>query len=100
MTVDANDRLARQICFLVETEKLKGVLRKTSPIHVARYENSAEHSWTLALMAMLLVHDLVEVDAGDTLCYDLASNETKAERERCAAERLFSLLPSDQEREF
>ncbi|HZE57872.1 MAG TPA: HD domain-containing protein [Chthoniobacterales bacterium] len=118
MTVDVNDRLARQICFLVETEKLKGVLRKTSPIHVARYENSAEHSWTLALMAMLLaehaveeldamrviqmllVHDLVEVDAGDTFCYDLASNETKAERERCAAERLFGLLPSDQEREF
>jgi len=116
--VDEKGRLARQICFLVETEKLKGVLRKTSPISVGRYENSAEHSWTLALMAMvliehadedldamrvlqtLIVHDLVEVDAGDTFCYDSASNETKAERERCAAERLFGLLPTDQEREF
>lgn len=116
--MDANDRLARQICFLVETEKLKGVLRKTSPIHAARYENSAEHSWSLALMAMLLaehadekldavrvlqmllVHDLVEVDAGDTFCYDLAANATKAERERCAAERLFGLLPENQERDF
>ncbi|PZR74710.1 MAG: phosphohydrolase [Chthoniobacterales bacterium] len=116
--MDANGRLARQISFLVETEKLKGVLRKTSPIHAARYENSAEHSWSLALMAMLLaehadekldamrvlqmllVHDLVEVDAGDTFCYDLAANATKAERERCAAERLFGLLPEDQERDF
>ncbi len=118
MTVNADDRLTRQIGFLVETEKLKGILRKTSPIHIERYENSAEHSWTLALMAMvlaehtdekldvmrvlqmLLVHDLVEVDAGDTFCYDLAANATKADRERCAAERLFGLLPEDQEREF
>jgi 5'-deoxynucleotidase YfbR-like HD superfamily hydrolase len=118
MTVNADDRLARQIGFLVETEKLKGILRKTSPIHLERYENSAEHSWTLALMAMvlaehtdekldlmrvlqmLLVHDLVEVDAGDTFCYDLAANVTKADRERYAAERLFGLLPEDQEREF
>ena len=116
--MERKERLARQICFLVETEKLKGVLRKTSPIHAARYENSAEHSWTLALMAMLLaehtdekpdalrvlqmllVHDLVEVDAGDTFCYDLAANATKVERERCAAQRLFSLLPEDQEWEF
>ena len=116
--MEAKERLARQIGFIVETEKLKGVLRKTSPIQVARYENSAEHSWTLALMAMvlaehadetldpvrvlqmLLVHDLVEVDAGDTFCYDLAANATKMERERCAAERLFGLLPEDQEREF
>jgi len=118
MRVNADDRLTRQIGFLVETEKLKGILRKTSPIHIERYENSAEHSWTLALMAMvlaehtdekldvmrvlqmLLVHDLVEVDAGDTFCYDLAANATKADRERCAAERLFGLLPEDQEREF
>ena len=116
--MDVKDRLAQQICFIVETEKLKGVLRKTSPIYAARYENSAEHSWSLALMAMvlaehadeqlnpvrvlqmLLVHDLVEVDAGDTFCYDLAANATKAARERCAAERLFGLLPEDQEREF
>ncbi len=116
--MNADDRLTRQIGFLVETEKLKGILRKTSPIHIERYENSAEHSWTLALMAMvlaehtdekldvmrvlqmLLVHDLVEVDAGDTFCYDLAANATKADRERCAAERLFGLLPEDQEREF
>ncbi len=116
MTV--RERLQRQIQFLIETERLKGILRRVSPIGVPRYENSAEHSWTLTLMAvllsehanedlnllrvmqMLLVHDLVEIDAGDTFCFDLAENATKAEREACAADRLFALLPEDQEREF
>lgn len=116
--MNPRDRLQHQICFLLETEQLKGILRRVSPIGLARYENSAEHSWTLALMAMLLVehasenvnllrvmqmllvHDLVEIDAGDTFCFDLAENATKAEREACAAQRLFGLLPEDQEKEF
>lgn len=112
------DRIGQQIRFLVETEKLKAVLRQTSPVGVARYENSAEHSWTLALMAvvlaehvdqqldllrvlrMLLIHDLVEIDAGDTFCYDAAANVTKADREARAAERVFGLLPADQASEL
>ena len=116
MTV--RERLQRQIHFLIETERLKGILRRVSPIGVPRYENSAEHCWTLTLMAvllsehanedlnllrvmqMLLVHDLVEIDAGDTFCFDLEENATKAEREACAADRLFALLPEDQDREF
>ena len=106
------------MAFLVETEKLKAVLRRTSPINAARRENTAEHSWTLALMAivlaehadqqldllrvlrMLLIHDLVEIDAGDTFCYDTAANLTKADRESRAAERIFGLLPEPQAKEF
>ena len=116
--MDPTDRLSSQIEFLVETEKLKGVLRRTSPINAERRENTAEHSWTLALMAvvlaehanqpldllrvlrMLLVHDLVEIDAGDTFCYDTAATVTKAEREARAAERIFGLLPEPQANEF
>ncbi|MFN2476891.1 MAG: HD domain-containing protein [Chthoniobacterales bacterium] len=112
------EKLQRQIAFLVETERLKGIVRKVSPIGVPRYENSAEHSWTLALMAvllsehsdtqidllhvmkMLLIHDLVEIDAGDTFCFDLVENATKAEREVCAADRIFALLPDEQCAEF
>ena len=116
--MNPTDRLSRQIAFLVETEKLKAVLRRTSPINAARRENTAEHSWTLALMAivlaehadqqldllrvlrMLLIHDLVEIDAGDTFCYDTAANATKADRETRAAERIFGLLPEPQASEF
>jgi putative hydrolases of HD superfamily len=116
--MNPNDRLSRQIGFLVETEKLKAVLRRTSPIGAARRENTGEHSWTLALMAivlaehanqqfdllrvlrMLLVHDIVEIDAGDTFCYDTAANATKADREARAAERIFGLLPEPQATEF
>lgn len=89
------DKLHHQIAFLVESERLKGIVRRVSPIGVPRYENSAEHSWTLALMAvllcehsdaqldllrviqMLLIHDLVEIDAGDTFCFDLAGMPRK-----------------------
>lgn len=110
----ANERLARQIHFLVETEKLKTVLRRTFVIGADRYENSAEHSWQLSLAAMvlseyipepvdlcrvlkmLLVHDIIEVDAGDTYCYDEAAAADKAEREARAADRIFGLLPADQ----
>ncbi|NJL38521.1 MAG: HD domain-containing protein [Leptolyngbyaceae cyanobacterium RM2_2_4] len=108
------DRLAQQIQFIIEIDKLKSILRQTLLVDGSRRENSAEHSWHLALMAvllieyapagvdllsaikMLLIHDLVEIDAGDTFCYDLQGNETKAEREVQAANRLFGMLPSEQ----
>ena len=104
------------IPFIVECEKLKSVLRRTTPVEMERRENSAEHSWSLALMAvslfptadpsldqlrvvkMLLIHDIVEIDAGDTYCYD-----TRPDREACerlAAERIFGLLPGGLSQEF
>lgn len=107
-------RLTQQIQFVLEIDKLKRVLRQTLLTDGSRRENSAEHSWHIALMAivlaeyapvsidvlhvikLLLVHDLVEIDAGDTFCYDTQGNQSKAEREQCAADRLFGLLPPDQ----
>lgn len=112
------ERLARQIRFLVETDKLKSVLRRTFVIGAERYENSAEHSWQLPLAAlilaeytagpldlyrvlkMLLVHDIIEIDAGDTYCYDEQGALDKEEREGRAAERIFGLLPADQAAEI
>jgi putative hydrolase of HD superfamily len=109
----AEDRLKRQIEFILEIDKLKGVLRRTY-LPTGRPENSAEHSWHLAMAAlllaeyanqkvdigrvvqMLLVHDIVEVDAGDTFLYDEAAEQQKAAREQQAAERIFNLLPADQ----
>jgi len=109
-----NERLERQIEFILEIDRLKTVLRRTVLTDRSRNENSAEHSWHLAMMAillaehavapidlkkvleMLLVHDLVEIDAGDTFCYDTEANRDKEERERLAAERIFGLLPEDQ----
>ena len=111
-------RLRRQINFIVEIDKLKNVYRRTILIDRSRNENSAEHSWHIALMAallaehagpgvdaakvmrMLLVHDLVEIDAGDTYCYDRNGNTDKSDRERRAADRIFNLLPSDQAQEM
>ena len=110
--------LERQLAFLVEVDRLKSVLRRTSLCDSSRRENSAEHSWHLALMAMVLgrhaadgvdlarvvrmviVHDLVEIDAGDTFAYDVAGNEDRASREQRAATRIFGLLPPDQDAEF
>lgn len=107
-------RLDNQISFIVEIDKLKTVLRQTQLVDSSRQENTAEHSWHLAVMVMLLgeytepgtdltrvlkmvlVHDIVEIDAGDTFAYDAAANQNKAEREEQAAARLFSLLPADQ----
>ncbi len=109
-----SDRLTRQLAFVLEIDRLKTVLRRTVLTDRSRRENSAEHSWHIALMAvllaehaaepvdvgrvvrMLLVHDVVEIDAGDTFVYDPAAAEDKGERERRAAERLFGLLPADQ----
>jgi 5'-deoxynucleotidase YfbR-like HD superfamily hydrolase len=108
-----SDRLAEQIRFLVEADKLKNVLRRTLLTDGSRRENSAEHSWHLALTVLVLVeyaagpvnllrvlkmvtvHDLVEIDADDTFAYDPAGNATKQEREQRAAGRLFGLLPAD-----
>ena len=112
------ERLARQIEFLVEIDKLKSVVRQSLLMDGSRQENSAEHSWHLAVLAMvlaehslvpvdllkvlkmILVHDLVEIDAGDTYCYDEEGNKNKAEREIRAADRIFSLLPVEQAAEF
>ena len=115
MTPDPiNDRLAQQIAFLLEADKLKTILRRTPITDTSRPENSAEHSWHLVLAAivlaertapvidllrvleMLAVHDLVEIDAGDTFAYDAGHLDTKTERERAAADRIFALLPPDQ----
>lgn len=112
------ERLGQQIAFLLEIDKLKTVLRRTYLLDDPRHENSAEHSWHLAMMAMLLaehanaevnllpvlkmllVHDVVEIDAGDTFCYDRAGNDSKAAREQAAAQRIFGLLPDDQQDEM
>lgn len=108
------ERLTRQIEFLVEIDKLKGILRRSYVLDASRLENTAEHSWHLAMMAlvlaehadapadmttvlkMLVVHDLVEIDAGDTFVYDTAGAATKDAREAAAADRIFALLPPDQ----
>jgi putative hydrolases of HD superfamily len=105
-------RLAQQLAFLVEADKLKNILRRTLLTDGSRQENSAEHSWHLALTAMvleqyasapvnmtkvlrmLIVHDVVEIDAGDTFAFDKAGNATKEERERRSADRVFGLLPT------
>jgi putative hydrolase of HD superfamily len=107
-------RLASQLAFLAELDKLKLVLRRTSVMGESRLENTAEHSWHLGVMAtvlaehapggvdveramsMVLVHDIVEIDAGDTFAFDEAAHHDKEEREQAAAERLFGLLPEDQ----
>lgn len=112
------DRLARQLTFILEADKLKNVYRQSLVLHEDRQESDAEHSYHLALMAailaeyarvpvdvtevmkMVLVHDIVEIDAGDTYAYDAAANMDKAEREQKAADRLFALLPEDQAEEF
>jgi putative hydrolases of HD superfamily len=113
------DRLASQVAFINEIERLKVVYRRNRTIDRSRYESSAEHSWHVALMAlllseyadnqaldlfkvtrMLLIHDLVEIYAGDTWLYDADCSEEQGEQEASAAARLFALLPDDQAAEL
>lgn len=110
-----NERLNKQLEFIVEIDKAKRVLRRTLLMDGSRNENDAEHSWHLAVMAMLLhehsdvkdldlarvikmvlVHDIVEIDAGDTFAYDPSAQKDQAERERRAADRIFGMLPAEQ----
>lgn len=109
-----NHELLKEINFIVEIDKLKKILRQNAVIGKERRENDAEHSWHICVMAMvfwkyfeqykanmlkvikmLLIHDLVEIYAGDTFCYDDKACENKKLREKEAAERIFSLLPKD-----
>jgi putative hydrolases of HD superfamily len=111
-------RLRCQLEFLLEVDRLKQVFRRSYLIGLDRNENTAEHSWHLAVAAMVLaeyskekidanrvirlvlVHDLVEIDAGDTFIYDDAGNAAKEAKERAAAQRVFGLLPEEQAQEF
>lgn len=113
------DKLENQIKFLSEVDKMKNVLRQTLLVDKSRQETDAEHSWHFALMAMTLfeycsipnvniervirmalVHDLVEIYAGDTFAYDTIGNESKEIREKEAADKLFTLLPFEQAGEY
>ncbi len=116
---DQSGRFKRQIDFILEADKLKSILRRTVLTDRSRHENSAEHSWHIALLAlvlseyavgdaidlfrvvkMLLVHDLVEVDAGDTYCYDDDGRQDQSLKELKAADRIFNILPKDQAQSF
>ena len=108
------ERFQRQLAFLLEADREKEIVRQTYLADGSRKENDAEHAWHLALFAMVLkeyanteidllkvismvlIHDVVEIDAGDTYAYDTEGQKTAEERERKAAERLFGLLPEDQ----
>ena len=110
----ATERLQEQISFIIEIDQLKQVLRQSVLVGDGRRENDAEHSWHICLMAvllreyaaepvdllrvveMLLIHDIVEIDAGDTFAYDVAGHQDKEAREQKAAERLFGILPGDE----
>ena len=112
------EELRRRLEFFLETDKMKYVIRRTPVGDVSRQENDAEHSFSLALLAMVLadyadvevnidrvirmalVHDLIEIYAGDTYVYDKVAMETKASREDAAAEKLFGMLPTEQGREY
>lgn len=112
-------RLAQQIAFIIECDKLKEIFRQTINTQSRRPENDAEHSWAFCLCIMVLaehanvpnldvlrvlkmglIHDLVEIDAGDTFAYDTAAVVNQHDREARAADRIFGLLPADQSREF
>lgn len=113
-----DNRLRKQLDFILELDKMKNLYRQTYVLHEDRKENDAEHSWHLAILAfmlaeyskepvdvlhvmkMVLLHDVVEIDAGDTYCYDSEVNKSKAEREEKAAQRIFGLLPDDRREEY
>ncbi len=113
-----SENLLQQISFIKEIDKVKYIQRKTKLFNSDRNENDAEHSWHMALMAMVLaehanekvdilkvikmvlIHDIVEIDAGDTFIYDTQKNHSNTEEERLAANRIFGLLPKDQAEDF
>ena len=113
-----NNNLLQQISFIKEIDKLKYILRKTKLLNSDRNENDAEHSWHLAMMTivlaehantpvdilkvlkMVLIHDIVEIDAGDTFIYDSVKSHNNADEERLAANRIFGLLPATQAAQF
>ena len=112
-----DERLRKQIDFIIEIDKIKSVFRKSRLFDNSRFENDSEHSWHLAVMAillseysnepldllkvikMVLIHDIVEIDAGDTLIYS-RDNEKTDEKELLAADRIFGLLPEDQKKDM
>ena len=113
-----NERLKQQLDFILEIDKEKNILRQTHLSGHGRRENDAEHAWHMAIMAyllkdyanepvdiakvmiMCLIHDIVEIDAGDTYAYDTERLKTQKAREDAAKERIFSLLPEDQKKEL
>ncbi|WP_296150731.1 HD family hydrolase [uncultured Flavobacterium sp.] len=112
------ENLLKQVAFIKEIDKLKYIQRKTKLFNSDRHENDAEHSWHLAMMTiilaehsdkpidvlkvvkMVLIHDIVEIDAGDTFIYDTVKNHTNTDEELLAAKRIFGLLPKEQAEEF
>ena len=112
------ERFEKQLAFILEVDKEKNILRQTHLSGHGRRENDAEHAWHMAMMIyllkeysneeidiakammMALIHDIVEIDAGDTYAYDTKGLETQKEREQRAAQRIFGLLPNDQKSEF
>ena len=113
-----DDRLKKQLDFALEIDKEKNILRQTHLSGHGRNENDAEHAWHMAIMAyllreysnepvditrvmlMCLIHDVVEIDAGDTYAYDEEGKKTQKAREEAAKERIYSLLPEDQKEEL
>ena len=113
-----DERIKRQMAFALEIDKAKNVFRQTHLSLNGRNENDAEHSWHMAIMAylvreyaneeidivkvmlMCLIHDIVEIDAGDTYAYDAEGLKTQKAREDAAKERIFSILPKEQKAEF
>ena len=113
-----DDRLRKQLDFLLEIDKEKEIYRQTHILGGSRRENDAEHAWHMAIMAfvlqeyanepvdvlrvmkMVLMHDLVEIYAGDTYAYDETGKESQRERELAAADKIFGMLPEDQGKEF
>lgn len=116
--ISATARFEKQLLFIAEVDKIKQILRRTLLTDSSRRENDAEHSWHLAMMAIILeeyatapvnmrrvltmvvIHDLVEIYAGDTFAFDAEGNKDKEERERLAADKLFGILPEDQAAEL
>ncbi len=115
--LNCKPQLLQQLAFIIEVDKVKNILRKSKLFDCSRFENDAEHSWTICIMAvllkeysnfpidiervlkMLLIHDIVEIDAGDTFLYS-KDRHNAAEKELKAADRIFGLLPAEQSEEL